>query len=47
MKLTNNHAFYVSLTLIVLFVLDLVIIGGILIKGHANFAELIKHLKNV
>ena len=45
MKFTNNHAFYVSLLLITLFVLDLVIIGGILIKGHANFTEVFKHLK--
>jgi hypothetical protein len=35
-----------TITLVVLFLLDLVIIGGILYKGHANFAELIKHLRS-
>jgi hypothetical protein len=31
--------------LVVLFLLDLTIIGGIFWKGHANFSELVKHLK--
>ena len=35
-----------TITLIVLFLLDMCIIGGILYKGHANFAELLKHLKH-
>lgn len=35
-----------TITLIILFLLDLVIIGGILYKGHANFPELIKHLRS-
>ena len=35
----------VVIMLSVLVVLDLVVIGGILWKGHANFPELIKHLK--
>jgi hypothetical protein len=29
----------------VLVVLDLLVIGGILWEGHANFPELFKHLK--
>ena len=35
-----------TITLVVLFLLDLVIIGGIFYKGHANFPELIKHLRS-
>ena len=35
-----------TITLVVLFLLDMAIIGGILYKGHANFVELIKHLKS-
>ena len=34
----------VVIMLSVLVALDLVVIGGILWKGHANFPELIKHL---
>jgi hypothetical protein len=35
----------VVIMLSVLVALDLCIIGGILWKGHANFIELYKHLK--
>ena len=35
-----------TITLIILFLLDLAIIGGILVHGKANFAELLKHLKS-
>jgi len=35
----------VVIMLSVLVLLDLCIIGGILWKGHANFPELIKHIK--
>jgi len=42
----NKDRNYIIAFLIVLFLLDLAIIGGILWKGHANFPELIKHLKS-
>jgi hypothetical protein len=35
-----------TVTLIVLFLLDIAIISGILIHGKANFTELFKHLKS-
>jgi hypothetical protein len=35
----------VVIMLSVLVALDLAVIGGILWKGHVNFAELIKHIK--
>jgi hypothetical protein len=33
-----------TIALLILFLLDLAVIGGILYKGHANFAALIKNL---
>ena len=45
MEKSDKDALYVALSLIALFIIDLAIVGGILIKGHANFVELIKHLK--
>ena len=45
MTASNKDALYVVLFLMVLVALDLVVIGGILVKGHANFTDLIKHLK--
>ena len=39
----NTTPIVILLTVLVLF--DLLIIGGILWKGHANFIELYKHLK--
>jgi hypothetical protein len=41
---SNATPIIIVLTVLVLF--DLLIIGGILYKGHANFPELIKHLKS-
>jgi hypothetical protein len=35
----------VVIMLSVLVALDLMVISGILWKGHANFSELIKHIK--
>jgi hypothetical protein len=45
MTASDKDALYVVLFLVALVVLDLVIIGGIFVKGHANFTEVIKHLK--
>ena len=46
MNKSDKDALYVVLLLTVLVLLDVTIIGGILWKGHANFSELIKHLKS-
>jgi hypothetical protein len=46
MEKTDKDVLYVTLILIILFLLDILVIGGILYKGHANFPELIKHLKS-
>ncbi len=45
MEKSDRDKIYLTLTLSFLVLVDLFIIGGILIKGHANFPELIKHLK--
>ena len=45
MKKFEKDALYVVLFLTTLFLLDLVVIGGILVHGKANFIELYKHLK--
>jgi hypothetical protein len=42
----NKNTLYGTIMLVVLFLLDIMVIGGILYKGHANFPELIKHLKS-
>ncbi len=41
----KNETVPIILMLGFLFLIDLFIIGGILWKGHANFIELYKHLK--
>ena len=46
MNKSKKDALYVIIVLVVFFLLDILIIGGILYKGHANFPELIKHLKS-
>jgi len=46
MNKTDRDALYVVIMLVVLLLLDIMVIGGILYKGHANFPELIKHLKS-
>jgi hypothetical protein len=33
-----------TITLVIIFLLDMAIVGGLLYKGHANFAALIKNL---
>ena len=42
----EKDALYVVIVLVVFFLLDILVIGGILYKGHANFPELFKHLKS-
>lgn len=46
MNKSKKDALYVIIVLVVFFLLDILVIGGILYKGHANFPELIKHLKS-
>jgi hypothetical protein len=46
MNKSEKDTLYVTIALVVFFLLDILIIGGILYKGHANFPELIKHLKS-
>lgn len=46
MNKSDKDTLYVLLFLLILFLLDMCIIGGILIHGKANFPELIKHLKS-
>jgi hypothetical protein len=42
----NKNTLYITIMLVVFFLVDIMVIGGILYKGHANFPELIKHLKS-
>jgi hypothetical protein len=44
MKIQYDDKFYLVCFLIFLFLIDFIIIGGILWKGHANFIEVYKHL---
>lgn len=46
MNKTEKDTLYITIMLVVFFLLDILVIGGILYKGHANFPELIKHLKS-
>jgi hypothetical protein len=43
---SDKDVLYITLMLVMFFLLDLAVVGGILYKGHANFPELIKHLKS-
>ena len=42
---TKSETTQIVLVLTILVLLDLCIMGGILWKGHANFIEVYKHLK--
>ena len=42
---SNKDTLYVILLLVILFLLDMCVVGGVLLHGKANFPELIKHLK--
>jgi hypothetical protein len=41
----NKDRLYLTITLILFFLLDIAIIVGVLWHGKANFTELFKHLK--
>ena len=41
----NKDRLYLTITLILFFLLDICVIVGILLHGKANFTELTKHLK--
>jgi hypothetical protein len=41
----NKDRLYLTITLSILFLLDIAIVVGLLWHGKANFTELIKHLK--
>ena len=46
MEKSDKDKLYIILFLLILFLLDMCIVGGILYKGKANFPELIKHLQS-
>ena len=43
--MTTDYHKQLIIVLFILVFLDLMVIGGILWKGHANFIEVYKHLK--
>jgi hypothetical protein len=45
MNKSDKDKLYIILFLLILFLLDMCVVGGILLHGKANFSELIKHLK--
>ena len=45
MNKTDKDKLYVILFLVMLFLLDMCVVGGVLLHGKANFPELLKHLK--
>jgi hypothetical protein len=45
MNKTDKDKLYLTLFLLMLFLLDMCVVGGVLYKGKANFPELLKHLK--
>jgi hypothetical protein len=45
MEKSDKDKLYIVLFLLILFLLDMAVIGGLLLHGKANFPELLKHLK--
>jgi len=45
MNPSDKDKLYITLFLLMLFLLDIVVAGGVLYKGKANFSDLLKHLK--
>ena len=45
MEKSDKDKLYVILFLLMLFLLDMCVVGGVLLHGKANFPELLKHLK--
>ena len=46
MNKAEKDTLYITIMLVVFFLVDIMVIGGILYEGHTNFPELIKHLKS-
>ena len=46
MNSSDKDKLYVILFLLITFILDIAVIGGVLLHGKANFPELFKHLKS-
>ena len=44
MNKTDKDRLYITLFLLMIFALDMTIVYGLLFKGQANFAEVLKHL---
>ena len=44
MNKSDKDKLYITLFLLIIFALDATIIYGLLFKGQANFAEVLKHL---
>jgi len=45
MNKSDKDKLYITLFLLILFLLDMCVVAGVLLHGKANFAELIKHLR--
>ena len=45
MNPSDKDKLYLTLFLVILFLLDMGVVAGVLLHGKANFPELIKHLK--
>jgi len=45
MNPSDKDKLYITLFLLMLFLLDMCVVGGVLLHGKANFPELLKHLK--
>jgi hypothetical protein len=45
MNPSDKDKLYLVLALLILLLLDIVVAGGVLYKGKANFSDLLKHLK--
>jgi len=46
MNKSDKDKLYITLFLLILFLLDMCVVAGVLLHGKANFPELIKHLKS-
>ena len=45
MNKSDKDVLYITLALVILFLLDMCVVAGVLLHGKANFPELLKHLK--
>ena len=46
MNKSDKEKLYITLFLLILFLLDMGVVAGVLLHGKANFPELFKHLKS-